>query len=172
MDDSQVTQEKPATGKKVLFFGFQFLLLLGVAANGFLLKILLDRVRMHDDTIRMMDEKITPLSREFQTLTSQSNDMMDKLKTMGAYKTVDGVENNDPDLWKKPQNWSRIKVGLTDDEVQSILGKPSSRQYVSEISEAFYYEGFVKEYGDLTSKILMDGGKVKSFEPPNFKPRR
>jgi hypothetical protein len=159
--------------KKALGVLLQVVLILAVLGNVYLCKQLLDQVRIHDQKLASIEERLSPMSRDLLAVTGQANDMLEKMKAMGAYKMAASDEEKlDPDLWKNPLNWKRLRMGLTDDDVLGILGRPTSRQFVTETSEAFFYEGMSKDYGDLTSKVILEGGRVKSFEAPTFRPKR
>lgn len=47
--------------------------------------------------------------------------------------------------WRVLENWSRVRTGMSPDQVKKILGAPTSTKYLSERMGTWFYEGFLEE---------------------------
>lgn len=59
------------------------------------------------------------------------------------------------------QSWSQVRSGMSENEVQAILGEPK------EIKPAEGIEGIVWSYGFCMGKITFIGGKVTYLKQPS-----
>ena len=66
------------------------------------------------------------------------------------------------------ENWSKIKFGMSQDQVIDILGLPTSRNLIGGYQGTFYYEGHTSEAGvPVTGNISFDSnGQVLVISPP------
>ena len=71
--------------------------------------------------------------------------------------------------WQSLDNWSKVKKGMSFDQVTQILGEPTKTDMYGTDSGHWYYEGRLKEAGATVSgKIFFYNRRVMSVEPPVF----
>lgn len=71
--------------------------------------------------------------------------------------------------WRVKGNWSRIKTGMSFDQVIQILGRPTKTNMISPDLGTWYYEGYSTEVGAIVSgNIFFTDRQVLVVNPPIF----
>ncbi len=69
--------------------------------------------------------------------------------------------------WQVPGNWDRIKVGMSESQVTSILGPPTSAEQVAGLRTLFY-RGEVSGSGLVSGNIKLGEDRVYLVNKPVF----
>ena len=83
--------------------------------------------------------------------------------------TLSGAQNPADGNWKTPTAWNRVKVGMSERQVISVLGTPTGRDHNSAIKTLLYQsevEGSVHVSGNV--KLVTDEGRVYDINRPVF----
>jgi hypothetical protein len=71
--------------------------------------------------------------------------------------------------WRSIKNWTRVKDGMTFDQVIQILGNPTKKDMLDSDWGKWYYEGYLAEAGTTVSGyIQFMNRKVSGVYPPVY----
>lgn len=97
--------------------------------------------------------------KEIQQLREESNRLSERISRLEATlksKQLDSVSYAKPDAWHYMNNWGQIKQGMSHEQVESILGKPTKRSVNSINYVKMYYQGNVQGSGYVSGYIELD----------------
>ena len=80
-----------------------------------------------------------------------------------------------PQPWKTPSNWETVQLGMSERQVMSILGKPTSASDSGLGSKTLYYRGEIPGYGFVSGNIqlnLIEDRVWQVNKPVFFKSKR
>lgn len=69
--------------------------------------------------------------------------------------------------WHEAKNWSRIKLGMSEEQVKSILGPPTDAKRLSRV-KTLYYQGDVRKSGLVSGNVQFIGDRVWLVNEPVF----
>lgn len=69
--------------------------------------------------------------------------------------------------WHSASNWQRIQSGMSQQQVEAILGKPTKIEELV-VTKKLFYEGQVAGSGYVVGLVRMYERRVESVEPPIF----
>jgi len=104
-------------------------------------------------TVLKHEQRIAALEKAIARLLAPGNSPLSK-KT-GKPKSIT------PGGWQVPSNWERIKKGMSERQVISILGQPTSVKNLSSYRTLFY-RGFI------SGKVELDDDQVWMVRKPVF----
>jgi|GEM_PF-1466404 len=69
--------------------------------------------------------------------------------------------------WARKEAWRKIQIGMSEDEVQALLGKPSATREIG-FSRKLIYKGAVPGRGYLKGVVSFRDGRVSDLDLPDF----
>ena len=71
--------------------------------------------------------------------------------------------------WENYENWMKIKVGMSFEQVKDILGSPTSTDMTDERMGTWFYEGYVNDAkAKVSGYVYFSSGKVQSVLSPGY----
>lgn len=69
--------------------------------------------------------------------------------------------------WRSLNNWGRVKLGMSFDQVTLILGRPTRSDMTGPDTGSWYYEGYVGSAGtNVSGNLFFVNRQVLSVRPP------
>ena len=71
------------------------------------------------------------------------------------------------DGWKSPDNWKKVKKGMSISQLEGMLGLPTSKG-TGAMGPIWFYEGYVQGSGNVTGNIQFYQRRVWDINKPVF----
>ena len=120
-----------------------------------------NEIKLLKKTINEQNKRIERLERELVNLKGLLSLKVDSKETQRL--VVDSIVGG----WKKPSNWARIRRGMSEKQVVSILGKPTSIKDTGPFRTLFY-QADVSGSGFVSGNVKLTDDRVYSINKPVF----
>ena len=77
--------------------------------------------------------------------------------------SVSAAEGN----WKNPSSWDKVRDGMSESQVISILGEPTTTKDLGSMRTLFY-RGKVEDSGFVSGNVKLDEDRVWDINKPVF----
>ena len=121
-----------------------------------------NEIKLLKKTINEQNKRIERLERELVNLKALLSLKVDSKETQRL--VVDSTVGG----WKKPSNWARILRGMSEKQVVSILGKPTSIKDIGGSYRTLFYQGEVSGSGFVSGNVKLSEDRVYSINKPVF----
>ena len=121
-----------------------------------------NEIKLLKKTINEQNKRIERIERELVNLKALLSLKVDSKKTQRRIvgSTVGG--------WKKKSNWARIRDGMSEKQVISILGKPTSIKDLGGGLRTLFYQGEVSGSGYVSGNVKLADDRVWLINVPVF----
>jgi hypothetical protein len=134
------------------------ILILGMLANWtFAASSEQDRISNLEERIARLEERVQRLEKLLGAMSERQEPVLKR--------------ESSPNLgdWRVRGNWSRIKDGMSFEQVTQILGRPTRTDMAGQDHGTWYYEGYVDRAGAVVSgNIFFLNRKVLRVNPPVY----
>ena len=110
--------------------------------------------------MRELNQWIDGLEGELKGKTPRSSSPFENSVTPPHLSTMDQP-------WREAKNWSRIRLGMSEEQVRSILGPPTDANRLNQVKTP-YYQGDIKKSGSVSGDVEFIGDKVWLVNKPIF----
>jgi len=120
------------------------------------------RIRQLEDDVKILKQSIVKQGNRIDTLERHSSTTTSPSNYNKKLPTEDDTSGG----WHNLTNWQRIKHGMSERQVISILGQSTS--FVGLLhNRTIYYRGKVND-SFVTGSIVLDGDRVMTVSIPKF----
>lgn len=118
--------------------------------------------------IRLLKKEITEQNKRIERLEQELINLKNFLKLKAESKEIQSpVVYSTGSGWKEPSNWDRIRDGMSEKQVVSILGKPTSIED-SGVFRTLFYQGEVSGSGYISGNVKLTDDRVYFINKPVF----
>lgn len=121
-------------------------------------------IKLEQD-VRNLERQVNDLSRQLADLRQRSSRAGDNTVALAPAAPATG----DPLMWVNAQSWKRVRAGMTELEVISLLGPPTSLRGGDQGVRTLMYAMEIGSSGFLSGSIQLEDRKVVEVQIPTLK---
>ena len=125
-----------------------------------------------DFKVIKLEQDMRNLERQVQGLTREVADLRSRLARSGEQRPLSRASGHTQPAsfdWLSAANWDRVRPGMSELEVISILGPPTSMRPAEEDGRVLLYALEIGSNGFLSGSVTFEDQQVAAVERPTLK---